>query len=139
MFHSVHPDHAYPSDGGAILVQFTDSAIRAAKAPAAGHAYVWDHSLRGFGLRISAKGTKTFCVLIGGGRRQTIGRYGPKPQGLTLGEARDAAKHILAEKTLGKVRPTHTAFEDARDTFLEDCETRLRAITVRLYRRYLTT
>jgi hypothetical protein len=84
-------------------------------------------------------GSKTFCVLIGKGRRQTIGRYGARPPDITLADAREAARRILAEKTLGKVRPTHTAFDDARDAFLKDCETRLRPITVRLYRRYLTS
>jgi integrase len=122
------------------LVQFTDLAIRALKPPATGYAYVWDSALRGFGVRLSANsGSKTFCVLIGKGRRQTIGKYGPRPPDITLADAREAARRILAEKTLGKVRPTHTAFDDALDAFLKDCETRLRPITVRLYRRYLTS
>jgi integrase len=45
----------------------------------------------------------------------------------------------LAEKTLGKVRPTYHAYDDARDAFLKECETRLRPLTVKLYRRHLTT
>ena len=121
-------------------MQFTDLFVRSLKPPAAGYAYVWDTALHGFGIRLSAKsGSKTFCVLIGKGRRQTIGRYGPRPPDITLAEAREAARRILAEKTLGKVRPTHTAFEDARDAFLADCETRLRPITLKLYRRLLMT
>src|SRR5207248_7891817 len=112
----------YAGLGGAILVQFTDLTIRALKPPETGYSYVWDSSLRGFGIRLSAKsGSKTFCVLIGKGRRQTIGRYGAKPPHISLAEAREAARRILAEKTLGKVRPTHTAFEEARDAFLTDC------------------
>jgi integrase len=58
---------------------------------------------------------------------------------MTLAEARTEARRILAEKTLGKVRPTYQAFEDARDAYLTECEKRLRPITVRLYRRHLTT
>lgn len=119
-------------------MQFTDLSIRALKPPETGYAYVWDSTLRGFGIRLSAKtGSKTFCVLIGNGRRQTIGKYGPKPN-LSLADARDRAKTILAEKTLGKVRPTFHAYEDARDQFLQECETRLRPLTVKLYRRHLT-
>ncbi|MBV9827185.1 MAG: tyrosine-type recombinase/integrase [Alphaproteobacteria bacterium] len=119
-------------------MQFSDAAIRALKAPDAGYTYVWDSSLRSFGVRVSAKsGSKAFCVLIGKGRRQTIGKYGPG--GLTLAEARAEARRILAERTLGNVRPTHVAFEDARDDFLNECATRLRPITVRLYRRHLKT
>lgn len=121
-------------------MQFTDLSIRALKPPTSGYAYVWDSALRGFGIRLSAKsGSKTFCVLIGKGRRQTIGRYGPKPPDISLADAREAARRILAEKTLGRVRPTHTAFEDARDAFLKDCEARLRPITIKLYRRHLTS
>jgi hypothetical protein len=80
MLHGAQFNHAYPCDGGAILVRFTDLSIKAAKPPAAGYTSIWDSALRGFGLRISAHGTKIFCVLIGRGRRQTIGRYGPKPR-----------------------------------------------------------
>ena len=53
-------------------------------------------------------------------------------------KAREEATRILAEKTLGKVRPIYTAFEEVRGQFLTDCETRLRPITVKLYRRHLT-
>lgn len=82
-------------------MQFTDLAIRNIKPPESGQLYIWDDT--GLGLRVSARGTKTFCVLIGSGRRQTIGQYGPR--GLTLSEARTEAKKILANKTLGKIRP----------------------------------
>lgn len=115
------------------MPQLSDMAIRAAK-PSAASFTLWDDALKGFGLRVYPGGAKTFIVLIGPGRRQTIGRY---PL-LSLAKARDEAKRVLAEKTLGKVRPTYTAFEDARDAFLKDCETRVRPITVRLYRRHLT-
>ena len=118
-------------------MQFSDLAIRALKPPAAGYAYVWDSSLPGFGLRLSAKtGAKSFCVLIAKGRRQVIGKYGPG--GLSLGKARAEARRMLAEKTLGHVRPKHVAYEDAREDFLKDCGSRLRPISVRLYQRHLT-
>jgi hypothetical protein len=42
-------------------VQFTDLAIRAIKPPETGHVYHWDDN--GLGVRVSSKGTKTFCVL----------------------------------------------------------------------------
>jgi len=113
--------------------QLSDVAIRAAK-PRAASFTLWDTGLKGFGLRVYPGGAKTFIVLIGPGRRQSIGRY---PL-VTLAKAREEATRILAEKTLGKVRPLYSAFEDARDAFLKDCESRLRPISVRLYRRHLT-
>lgn len=115
------------------MPQLTDTAIRAAK-PAEASFTLWDTSLKGFGLRVYPGGAKTFIVLIGPGRRQSIGRYPT----LSLSDARGEARRILAEKTLGKVRPRHTPYEDARDEFLKDCESRLRPFTVKLYKRHLS-
>jgi len=114
-------------------VQFTDTTIRAFPAPNKGQSYFWDEKLRGFGIRVSDKGTRTFLVLIGSGRRQTLGRY---PL-LTLADARTEAKRLLAEKTLGKIRPTHIAFDDAKAGFLKECEQRTKPRTLRDYTRLL--
>lgn len=94
---------------------------------------IWDSTLKGFGLR-TGKQTKTFIVLVASGRRKRIGRY---PL-ISVAQAREAAKKVLAEKTLGKILPTHTAFEDARADFLADCKSRLRPLTVKLYTYHLT-
>ena len=101
-----------------------DQAVRSAKA-----GIVWDSSLKGFGLRVG-KQSKTFIVLVGSGRRKRIGRY---PL-ISLAQAREAARKILAEKTLGKIVPTHTAYEDACEEFLKDCAGRLRPKTVAHYK-----
>jgi len=111
----------------------TDLAIKRFPVPATGTATYWDSHTRGFGLRISAGGAKTFIVLIGSGRRQSLGRY----PGLKLSEARTEASRILAEKTLGNIRPSHTAFEDAKEEFLKDCEGRVKPRTLRDYTRLL--
>jgi integrase len=127
--------HPNPSHWSAKSVpQLSDPSIRAAKPPAAGTVTLWDTSLKGFGVRVSQGGAKTFIVLIGSGRRQAIGRY---PL-VSLSEARTEAKRILAEKTLGRIRPKHVAFDDAKSDFLSECETRLRPLTLKLYRRHLT-
>ena len=120
------------------MPQLSDAAIRAAK-PLPERYTLWDGTLKGFGLRVFPGGAKTFIVLIGSGRRQSIGHYGPQRPGITLSEAREQARNILAEKQLGKVRPKHHAYDDAKDAFLKECETRLRPLTVKLYRRHLTT
>jgi integrase len=112
------------------MTALTDAAIRAAKP----NTTLWDVSIKGFGVR-AGKARKTFVVLIDSGRRQAIGPYGPA--GLTLSEARTEARRILAEKTLGRVRPKHVAFDDAKDDFLKDCEARLRPLTVKIYRHHL--
>jgi integrase len=113
----------------------TDPAIRSAQPPPTGAQTIWDSSLKGFGLRISSGGAKTFIVLIASGRRQAIGRYGPG--GISLSDARTEAKKILANKTLGRIRPTHVAFDDAKDEFLTERTATLRPRTLDDYKRLL--
>ena len=66
---------------------------------------LWDSELKGFGLRISPKGVKTYFVMYraGGGRRAiqkeyTVGRHGP----LTPDQARGEAQRLLSTVHLGK-------------------------------------
>ena len=92
----------------------------------------WDDSLKGFGIRIG-KQSKTFLVLVASGRRQSIGRY---PL-MSLADARKKARAILAEKHLGKVHPTHVAFDDAKRDFLADCAKKNKPRTVKDYTRLL--
>lgn len=105
----------------------TDAFIRGAA-----EGTYWDASLKGFGIRVG-KHVRTFVVLIGSGRRYSIGRYPLMP----LAEARREARRILAEKELGNVRPRFAAWEDAKGTYLKECEEKNRPITVRDYRRHL--
>src|SRR4051794_38385668 len=111
------------------MATITEAAVRAAKP----YTTIWDSNLRGFGLS-TGKAKKSFIVLVASGRRHTIGFY---PL-CTLQEARSLARTMLGEKMMGKVRPKHVAFDDARDEFLRACETRLRPLTLKLYRRHLT-
>jgi integrase len=70
--------------------------------------------------------------------RRAIGRYPI----LTLSEARAEAKRMLAEKTLGKVRPLSITVKQALKLFIEDKKLRRRARTVHSYEyllnRYFT-
>lgn len=77
--------------------------VDAAK-PEAGRYVVWDTELKGFGLRVTPNGVKTYVARyrFGGGRsgvlRQiVVGRHGP----LTPDEARDEAKLLLADAAKG--------------------------------------
>ena len=56
---------------------------------------------------------------------------------MPLAAARKEARRILAEKQLGKVRPTHVAFDDAKRDFLADCLKKNKLRTVRDYTRFL--
>jgi integrase len=119
------------------LIQLTDLAIRKLVPPAQGQVTVWDR-LPGFGIRVSQGGAKTFIVLVGSGSRHTIGRHPT----ISLSDARDEAKRILAEKTLGKHRPRSITWEDALKAYFDDGEQRvkdddLRSRTLSDYTRLL--
>ena len=113
--------------------QLSDTTLRAMQPPPKGYSILWDANLRGFGCRISQAGTRAFVVLIESGRPKTIGRYPT----LSLADARREARRLLAEKTLGRTHPRHTAFEDALAVFLAEAGRTVRASTLRVYRRQL--
>ena len=116
------------------VVALTDLSIRSLKPPAKGQRLYRDKSIRGFGCRVSQGGTKTFVVVAGANRQfVTVGRYPT----LSLGDARKEARRLLAERTLGKVRPTLVSFEEAQKRFLEACRAKNKPRTVYDYERLL--
>jgi len=92
----------------------------------------WDATLPTFGVRVSPKGTKTFVLKLRTGR-QAIGRYPI----ITLAEARNEAKRILAERTLGKIRPTSITYPQAVRLFIEDKKQSSRPTTADQYEWFL--
>lgn len=113
--------------------QLTNLAIKRFPTPSNGTSTYWDTHTKGLGLRVGAGGARTFIVLIDSGRRRSLGRYPT----IKLADARTEAARILAEKTLGKIRPLHMAFDDAKDQFLTECEKRNKPRTVQDYARLL--
>ncbi|MEO6947544.1 MAG: Arm DNA-binding domain-containing protein, partial [Nitrobacter sp.] len=101
---------------------FTDAFLRSLKPPTSGQQIVWDSSLATFGCRVSQGGSKTFLI-----KRDntfiTIGRFPI----LSLSEARTEAKKLLAEFTLGKIRPQSVTFPQAVKLFLAEKSERRRA------------
>ena len=92
----------------------------------------WDASLPTFGVRVSPKGTKTFVLKLRTGR-QAIGRYPI----ITLSQARSEAKRILAERTLGKIRPQSITYPQAVRLFIEDKKQSSRQSTADQYEWFL--
>lgn len=101
--------------------------LSARNAPTTTKQYtLWDTSIPGFGLRVNPGGTKTWNVLVGIRReRITIGRY---PL-ISLAEARDAARHILARRTLIRHTPQKIKFSEAFELFLQTHCARLKPRT----------
>lgn len=112
----------------------TDISIRALQPPTKGQVTVWDKSLKGFGVRISQGGTKSFVVVRGANRqRTTIGRFGV----ISLANARAEAKKLLAEHTLGYRSIAPITFDDAKKKYLGECTQKNRPKTVYDYTRIL--
>jgi len=115
-------------------MKLTDLVIRALLVPAKGQKTYRDGVLPGFGCRVSQGGAKTFVVQYGADRRLiTIGRYPI----ISLADAREEAKRILAEATLGKHRPRSIRWDEARELYLAACNEKNRASTVYAYSRIL--
>ena len=94
----------------------------------------WDTTVKGFGVRVSPKGTRTFIALIGSGKRHKIGRY---PL-ISLSDARNEARKQLAKKTLGTYeKPNTLTFAQALEKYLKECEAKNRPRTVHEYKRHL--
>jgi integrase len=100
--------------------------------PSATHTDFWDSALPSFGVRVAPSGTKTFVLKIHNARR-AIGRYPI----ISLSNARIEAKRMLAEKTLGRVRPQSIAYPQAVALFIEDKQRNKKASTAKEYGRVL--
>lgn len=112
----------------------SDPGVRSLPLPASGNSYYWDTALKGFGVRVSPKGTRTFLALVGSGKRHTIGRY---PL-ISLAEARAEAKRVLAQKTLNTYEKPHTvSWEAAVERYLAACADKNRPRTVADYKKHL--
>lgn len=116
-------------------MRLNDVALRAIPTPAKGQTKIFDDSLHGFGVRVSQGGTRTFFLQVGSDRRFiSLGRYPV----ISLQNARSEAKRLLAEFTLGRLRPERLSWSDAVRLYLADKEKTVRPRTLADYRRILT-
>jgi hypothetical protein len=105
-------------------MHITEITVRNLRAPERGQVTYTDDSLKGFGVRVSQGGTKTFTLVYGEDRqRVSIGRFPI----ITLAEARTEAKRLLAEHTLGRRRPKTVCFDEALTEYFADFEKRIAA------------
>lgn len=93
------------------MAKITKRSIDAFK-PEAREQFLWDTELRGFGLRVSPRGKKTFIIQYRNGgrtRRMSLGAYGA----LTPDQARDLARRRLGE-VAGGADPSATRQRERR-------------------------
>ncbi len=119
-------------------MRLTDLAIKRLPTPEKGQKTYFDESVKGFGVRISQGGGKSFIVMFGNSRKlKTLGKVSK----LTLSEARRAAMRVLSspERVLDQqFSGTSTmSFTDAKELFLADCERKNRPRTAKDYKRLL--
>lgn len=74
------------------MAKLTKKAVEALEPPPAGQAFLWDGELKGFGVRVTKGGVKTFIIQYrnaeGKSRRINLGRFGI----MTVENARDEAR-----------------------------------------------
>jgi len=110
-------------------MRLTDVTIRAIQPPSEGAKVHYCDTLKGFGVRVTSKGVKSFVLTYGASReRRTIGRYPT----IGLADARVIAKGFLAERTLGKHRPARLRASEALTRFLKERETKNKASTLKI-------
>ena len=109
-------------------LHLTDLAVRALKTPASGQVDYWDAAIRGFGVRVSQAGTKTFVAKVKN-RRVTIGRY----PDVSLADARRKANGVKSETQ--PVDRSNITFEQAYEKFKAAHRREERAYQVRLRAR----
>jgi integrase len=109
-------------------ITLNDVSLPAIKAPLTGQTTFWDSSLKGFGVRVSKGGSKSWVVMSGAMRkRTTLARY---PE-VSLKDARVAAKKALAAP------PDLTrsvTLNEAVTLYPKHCEGRVRARTLHSYK-----
>ena len=94
-------------------IKLTAMSVANAKLPEQGRVEYWDTALPGFGLRVTAKGAKSWTMIYrasGQQRRMTLGHYPTLP----LSAARDRARAALREIEKGNDPATAKAEEEQR-------------------------
>jgi len=113
------------------MAKFTDLYLRTLPAPEHGQITYKDDG-SALKVRVSQGGAKTFFVTLDGtGNKHTIGRY----PDVGLAAAREAARKLRAQKTLGRILPASVSLSEAREEYLASL--RVRPNTEAYYRRNL--
>ena len=91
-------------------LHLTDVAVRALKPPTSGQVDYWDSVTRGFGVRVSQAGAKTFVAKVKN-QRVTLGRY----PDVSLADARRKANGVKSETQ--PLERSSVTFEQAYEKF----------------------
>jgi len=94
-------DTVLTREGIPLIEKLTDAIVRKALQPARGQYFIWDCEIKGFAVRVTARGAKSFVLdyrVDGRQRRITLGAY----PDWTVQAARAAAKTMKRDVDLGQ-------------------------------------
>lgn len=125
-------------------VRITKTLVDKLPLPASGQSFLRDLELKGFGVRVTASGTKSFIVekrVKGRVRRMTLGRFGE----LTVEQARKQAIQLLGKVACGvdpvaerrRAAAQAITLGQAFTAFIEARQHQLNANTLRDYRNVM--
>lgn len=120
-------------------ITLTDLTVKNLKPVPGKRVTYLDKSIKGFGVRVTENGAKSFVLTYGEDRKRiTIGIVGIVP----LKVARDKARDILAKRQLNEADDTPSVgFDEALRTYLKNYATKNKPVTVyettRLMAKYL--
>lgn len=119
------------------MPRITEMVVRNAKPPERGQYVIFDDLVKGFGFRLSQGGARSWVVVISGNKTKkkvTLGRY----PDVSLSDARDAARTLLAQHTLSPPKPS-ILFSTSATSFLESYAKQFHSPTwAKEVQRYLT-
>jgi integrase len=129
-----------------MAAKLTDAIVKALPSPKAGEKITYDESVKGFGIRVTAAGARSFILnyrtRIGRERRYTIGRFPnwktspARTEALELRKVIDQGGDPLGEIHAGRAAPT---VADLCDRFETEHLPRLRPTTQTSYRLQITS
>ena len=120
-------------------MRLTDLGLQRLATPETGQKIYRDDAIRGFGVRVSQGGGKSFVLMYGERRKlKTLGRY-PR---MSLKEARLEAMRFLVEGHLEPAKAQQalapsTSVKEALEAYLQECSVKNKPRTVNCYRRHL--
>jgi len=123
-------------------VRLTQLAAERLSAPATGRIVYWDRGLPGFGLRITAKGAKSWVAMYRVAGKPVMETISPMARVPKVDEARTLARTSMSKAATGtnpvaEKRAAHTVASAVTRFLDEHCDRNLRASTAKEWRRIL--
>ena len=123
-------------------IRLTKLAVDKLAAPQSGRTIFWDRHLPGFGLRVTAKGTKSWVAMYRVHGKSVMETLGTVARVSTIEEARSRARASMAKAEAGGNPVAEKKVETARQTantvvarYLAHCDRTLKPKTAREWRR----